>query len=85
MSDKRVTFRVGPMELIGSDGKTMWKHNGQEWYDLPQEGAVFIQGLLVEVEARMTQMGEIVAAGGTPKENVEKAKASGLAPFSGKR
>ena len=78
MSNKRVTFEFDGMRLVGADGKVMWEHNGQVWRDLPQAGAVFIQSLLVELEGKLTQMGSIVAEGGTPEEQIAKAVAKGI-------
>lgn len=45
------------------------------WYNLPQSGAVWLQGLLVEPEGKLVAMGEVVAEGGTPKEQIAKAVA----------
>ena len=75
MADKRVTFEFDGMRLLGADGKVMWEHMGQIWRDLPQAGAVFIQSLLVELEGKLVAMGEVVAEGGTPKEQIAKAVA----------
>ena len=78
MSDKRVSFKFGPMQIVGADGLVLWEHNGQTWYNLPQAGAVFIQSLLVDLEDTLTRMGEIVAQGGTVEEQMAKAAAAGL-------
>jgi hypothetical protein len=81
MSDKRVTFEIGPMKLIGANGNVMWEHRGQVWKDLPQAGAVLIQKYMVDVEKKLTQIGDITAAGGTLEEQMQKAVDVGLIPF----
>jgi len=80
MSNKRVTFEFDGMRLVGGNGDVMWEHRGQVWRDLPQAGAVFIQALLVELEGKLTQMGSIVAEGGTIDEQMAKAAGAGLLP-----
>ena len=78
MADKRVTFEFDGMRLVGADGAPMWEHKGQVWYNLPQAGAVWLQGLLVELEGKLVAMGSIVAEGGTPEEQIAKAVAKGI-------
>ena len=78
MSNKRVTFEFDGMRLVGADGAPMWEHKGQVWYNLPQAGAVWLQGLLVELEGKLVAMGETVAEGGTPEEQIAKAVAKGI-------
>lgn len=73
MADKRVTFEFDGMRLVGADGAPMWEHKGQVWYNLPQAGAVWLQGLLVELEGKLVAMGEVVAEGGTSEEQIAKA------------
>jgi hypothetical protein len=80
MADKRVTFKMGPIQMLDAEGKVMWEHHGQAWYDLPQAGGVYIQSLLVELENKLTQMGSIVAEGGTIEEQFGKAAAAGILP-----
>ena len=78
MADKRVTFEFNGMRLVGPDGALIWEHKGQVWHNLPQAGAVWLQGLLVELEGKLVAMGEIVAEGGTPEEQIAKAVAKGI-------
>ena len=78
MADKRVTFEFDGMRLVGADGAPMWEHKGQVWYNLPQSGAVWLQGLLVELEGKLVAMGEVVAEGGAPEEQIAKAVAKGI-------
>ena len=78
MADKRVTFEFYGMRLVGADGVPMWEHSGQVWYNLPQAGAVWLQGLLVELEGKLVAMGEVVAEGGAPEEQIAKAVAKGI-------
>jgi len=78
MEDKRVTFEFDGMRLVCADGAPMWEHKGQVWYNLPQAGAVWLQGLLVELEGKLVAMGEVVAGGGTPEEHIARAVAKGI-------
>ena len=78
MADKKVKFEFYGMRLVSADGVPMWEHNGQVWYNLPQAGAVWLQGLLVELEGKLVAMGEVVAEGGAPEEQIAKAVAKGI-------
>jgi hypothetical protein len=81
MADKRVTFSMGPMKITDSKGAVMWQHHGQEWLDLPQVGAVLIQKYMVDVERKLTAIGDLLASGISMEEMLAAAQKNGLIPF----
>jgi hypothetical protein len=81
MAEKRVTFEMGPIRLIGAAGELMWQHHGQSWHNLPQAGAVLLQKYLVEMERKLTLLGDVMAGEGSFEEKLARVQKAGLVPF----